>query len=384
MLDQYAGLGGGQRILSDLAGAFRAAGHGVRVMVPGEGTTSRLLREEGFPVLHLPLPEMTAGRKTLAEKLSYLVHARRAANAIGAALSEEKADLIYANAPRCVVPAVWAGRKAGVGVACGLHLIFRTGLEHRLLNWCFRQPEVRRVIFCSDAVAQPFAQAAGSKGVKVLYWVSPPVLQAPVDRPAARARYGLSGDEVAVGVIGRISKTKGQRMFLEALMPLLSAHPRLKLVVAGGADFEDPAEEAAVGALAAQAPEHVAVTGAMVDSREFLDAMDVLVVPSLWDEPFGLVAVEGMARSLPVVVTRSGGLQEIVEPGVTGFIVEKEPMALRVAVEALVTDPVLRARMGEAGRGRALRMFHPATQMGRIIEEVLADDGKGIRERGIR
>ena len=51
---------------------------------------------------------------------------------------------------------------------------------------------------------------------------------------------------MAVGVIGRISKTKGQRMFLEALMPLLTAHPRLKLVVAGGADFEDPAEEAAV------------------------------------------------------------------------------------------------------------------------------------------
>jgi hypothetical protein len=114
MLDQYAGLGGGQRILSDLAGAFRQAGHAVRVMLPGEGTTSRLLRDEGFPVFHLPLPEMTAGRKSLAEKLSYLVHARRAAKAITAALGEEKADLIYANAPRCVLPAVWAARKAGV------------------------------------------------------------------------------------------------------------------------------------------------------------------------------------------------------------------------------------------------------------------------------
>jgi len=374
MLDQYAGLGGGQRILSDLAGAFRAAGHGVRVMVPGEGTTSRLLREEGFPVLHLPLPEMTAGHKTLAEKLSYLVHARRAAKAIEAAQDEEEADLIYANAPRCVLPAVWAGRKAGVSVACGLHLIFGGGMEHRLLSWCFRQPEVRRVIFCSDAVAAPFLRAAGSKGTKVLYWVSPSVLQAPVDRPGARARYGLSGDDVAVGVIGRISKTKGQRMFLDALMPLLSAHPRLKLVVAGGADFEDPAEEAAVKARAAQAPEHVSVTGAMVDSREFLDAMDVLVVPSLWEEPFGLVAVEGMARSLPVVVTRSGGLHEIVEQGVTGFIVEKEARALRDAVEALVTDPVLRTRMGEAGRERVLRMFHPEMQMGRIIEEVFRDE----------
>jgi len=95
------------------------------------------------------------------------------------------------------------------------------------------------------------------------------------------------------------------------------------------------------------------------------------VVPSLWDEPFGLVAVEGMARSLPVVVTRSGGLQEIVEHGVTGFIVEKDARALREAVVPLISDPVLRARMGEAGRERVLRMFQPATQMGRIIEEVM-------------
>jgi glycosyltransferase involved in cell wall biosynthesis len=317
---------------------------------------------------------MTAGRKTLAEKLSYLAHARRAARAIEVALGEEKADLIYANAPRCVLPAVWAARKAGVRVACGLHLIFRGGLEHRLLSWCFRQPEVRRVIFCSDAVAEPFLQAAGPKGTKVLYWVSPPVLRAPSDRPGARARYGLSDDDVAVGVIGRISKTKGQRMFLEALMSLLSAYPRLKLVVAGGSDFEDPAEEAAVKALAAQAPEHVTVTGAMVDSREFLDAMEVLVVPSLWEEPFGLVAVEGMARSLPVVVTRSGGLQEIVEQGVTGFVVEKKAQALRDAVGTLVNDPILRARMGKAGRQRVMGMFHPETQMGRIVEMVTRDE----------
>ncbi len=374
MLDQYAGLGGGQRILSDLAGAFRGAGHSVRVMVPGEGITSRLLRAQGFPVFHLPLPEMTAGRKTWGEKLAYLLHARRAAKAIGRALAEEKADLIYANAPRCVLPAVWAARRAGVPVACGLHLIFRGGLEHRLLSWCFRRPEVRRVIFCSDAVAEPFAKAAGVKGSKVLYWVSPPVLEGPADRPAARAAYGLQGYEVAVGVIGRISKTKGQRMFLEGLLPLLEGHPRLKLFVAGAADFEDPSEEASVREIASRAPDRVTVTGKMVDSREFLDAMDVLVVPSLWDEPFGLVAVEGMARSLPVVVTRSGGLQEIVEQGVTGFIVEKDARALREAVAPLVGDPVLRARMGEAGRARVERMFHPSTQMGRIVEMVMRDE----------
>ena len=371
MLDQYSGLGGGQRILMDLAAAFRDAGHGVRVMLPGEGTTSEGLAAEGFSLLSLPLPNMTPGRKPLTEKLTYVLHARRAADAIATALRREKTDLIYANGPRTVLPAVWAAQRTGVPVACGLHLIFRSGLEHRLLSWCFRKPEVRRVIFCSDAVAEPFSAAAGDKGKKVLYWVSPPFLNEPVDRSPARAAYGLQANDVAVGVLGRISKTKGQALFLEALIPLLTAHPRLKLFVAGAADFEDPGEEARVKALADQAPGRVVLTGMMVESMGFLDAMDALVVPSQWDEPFGLVAVEGMARRLPVVVTRSGGLTEIVEHGVTGFHADKTAGSLREAVEPLVADAALRRRLGEAGRARVERMFDPSRQMAEIVESCL-------------
>ncbi len=373
MLDQYAGLGGGQRVLMDLAWAFRGAGHRVRVMLPGEGRTASDLAAGDFEVIALPLPAMTPGRKTLREKASYLVHARRAAVAIAGALEAEGADLIYANGPRTVLPAVWASKKSGIPVACGLHLIFRRGLEHRLLSWCFRSPSVRRVIFCSEAVAGPFRGATGDKGTKVLYWVSPPFLERPADRAAARAAYALRGSDIAVGVLGRISTTKGQRLFLEGLMPLLSLHPRLKLLVAGAADFEDPDEESAVKALAARAPDRITVTCAMVEPLPFLDALDVLVVPSCWDEPFGLVAVEGMARGLPVVVTRSGGLTEIVEDGVTGFHADKSAQSIRETVEPLVADALLRTRMGEAGRARVERMFHPERQMERIAELCLGE-----------
>lgn len=368
-LDQYAGLGGGQRILMDLSGAFRDAGHAVRVMVPGEGNAAQALGDAGFPVLPLPLPGMTAGKKPLSEKLAHPLHARRAAAAIVQAIGDGGADLIYANAPRCFLPAVLAARRTGVPVVCGLHLIFRGGLEHWLIRWCFRQPQVKRVVFCSEAVAQPFRDACGDKGRTVLYWVSPEFLGNPRTSASARVPLGLAQGQVAIGVLGRISKTKGQRLFLEALLPLLGPYPGLKLFVAGASDFEDPNEEAAVKATAARAldPERVMLTGKMVESRPFLDAMDVLVVPSLWDEPFGLVAVEAMARSLPVVVTRSGGLTEIVEHGVTGFHSDKDAGSLRRTVERLVADPSLRARMGEAGRERVERRFNPAVQMGEIM-----------------
>jgi len=98
-------------------------------------------------------------------------------------------------------------------------------------------------------------------------------------------------------------------------------------------------------------------------------------VPSLWEEPFGLVAVEGMARALPVVATRSGALPEIVDQGTTGFVVGRDPSELRTAVARLVGDPELRRAMGAAGRRRVEDRFGPSRQLpvvATLVERALA------------
>ncbi|MEW6759013.1 MAG: glycosyltransferase family 4 protein [Acidobacteriota bacterium] len=369
LLDQYAGLGGGQRILMDLARALRVAGHSVRVFLPGRGAAEARLREEGFSVLPLPLPEMTPGRKPMAEKVAYPLHAWRAASALRTVLAEEPADLLYANAPRTFLPAVLASRRGGPPVVLALHLIFDKGLERGLVRWCMRQKEVRRIVFCSGAVGHPFSDVCGTKGAKIHYWVSPRFLEAASERRRARESMGLDSGDLAVGVLGRISRTKGQALFLEALAPLLERHPAARLLVGGGADFEEPEEDARLAKMAGASPhaDRILMSGRMVEAIPFLDALDVLVVPSLWEEPFGLVAVEGMARGLPVVATRSGGLVEIVDHGVTGFLADKDAASLRGAVERLLADPALRAAMGERGRARVESEFHPAKQIAEVL-----------------
>ncbi len=373
LLDQYAGFGGGQRILLDVARAFKHEGRAVRVLLPGHGRVQEALAAENFPVFPLPLTDMRAGRKPFWQKAAYLQHTRRATKTVVAAILEERPEIIYANAPRCFLPAVLAARRTGVPVVCALHLIFTGGLERRLISWCFGQPQVKRVIFCSDATAAPFAKACGTKGTKLHYWVSPEFLERPSQRQGSRKGLGLNPADVAVGVLGRISKTKGQKRFIEALGPLLESHPELRLFVAGAADFECPGEEKAVLQVAGGSPDprRVTITGRMVEALPFLDAMDLLVVPSQWEEPFGLVAVEGMARGLPVVATRSGGLVEIVEDGVTGFHAGKDVPSLRRAVEPLVADAILRVRMGKAGRERVEKEFHPARQLHLLMESAL-------------
>jgi len=81
---------------------------------------------------------------------------------------------------------------------------------------------------------------------------------------------------------------------------------------------------------------------------------DICVVPSIWQEPFGLVAVEAMASGRPVCASRVGGLQDIVLHGETGFLFEAgDSRALAECLARLLDSADLRTRMGEAGRRRA-------------------------------
>ena len=101
----------------------------------------------------------------------------------------------------------------------------------------------------------------------------------------------------------------------------------------------------------------------------------MLVLPSVVDEAFGIPLVEAMASGLPVVATRVGGIPEVVEDGVTGLLVPPEdPSALTDAITALLEDPALARRMGEAGRRRAVERFSwdgVAARLRGIYEELL-------------
>ncbi len=78
---------------------------------------------------------------------------------------------------------------------------------------------------------------------------------------------------------------------------------------------------------------------------------DIVVYPTIGEEPYGLVPLEAMSCARPVVASRSGGISETVVDRVTGFLVERDDVvALADRVEALARDPGLRRRMGTAGR----------------------------------
>ena len=94
----------------------------------------------------------------------------------------------------------------------------------------------------------------------------------------------------------------------------------------------------------------------------------VAVIPSVWDEPMGQVAIEAMLVGRPVVASDVGGLREVVEHGVTGLMIPSgDPGALAAALDSLLEDEAVRQRMGERGRLRA-QQFEVAAVAPRIVE----------------
>lgn len=112
---------------------------------------------------------------------------------------------------------------------------------------------------------------------------------------------------------------------------------------------------------------------------EILEKASIVVVPSVWQEPYGIVAAEAQAAGLPVVVTRVGGLVESVVDNVTGIIAEpNNPASLAAALARLIENPKLRTHMGEAGRKRARKYFgweHHAKAIREIYEHILENPG---------
>jgi sugar transferase (PEP-CTERM/EpsH1 system associated) len=177
---------------------------------------------------------------------------------------------------------------------------------------------------------------------------------AALDRAGARRRLGLPSDVVAIGTAGRLVPVKDQALLLEALAQLAGRGLRFIAVIAGDGPLrgELDARAAALGI-----GDRVQFLGHRPDVEAVYAALDLFVLSSV-SEGLSNTILEAMASGLPVVATRVGGADELIEEGTTGFIVPaSNAPELAAAIERVVGQPDLLARMGAAGRERALDEF---------------------------
>ncbi len=214
-----------------------------------------------------------------------------------------------------------------------------------------------RYITVSEALRRELIDAFGVPGRKVttIYAgldLSPFLEQR--DRLAARERYGLSPDAVVFGLAARFAPQKAMDVLAQAALPVLERFPKAAFVLGGSGPLLEPCRKIARDA---GVTDRMLFPGFETDVPVLLTALDVYASSAL-SEGLGLATIEAMAAGLPVVNTLGGGTPEVVEDGVTGYLVEPRDVdGLAEAMMRLARDAELRASMGEAGRERALELF---------------------------
>ncbi len=171
------------------------------------------------------------------------------------------------------------------------------------------------------------------------------------ERAALRRKLGFSDDDVVVAYIGRILEVKGVKELVEAVAGLKDPH--IKVLVIGSAGFADnPKENYADSVTAMIEEKKCGVHLGYVDNKEvykYAKIADIRCLPSKWEEAGSLALVESLHCGVPIIVTHSGGMPEVVE-GAGAIVVDKGEHLVRElsrAIKELAADPVLRRKMTE-------------------------------------
>ncbi len=166
-------------------------------------------------------------------------------------------------------------------------------------------------------------------------------------RDPVRAELGLADDEVSVLHMGAGFFRKGLRELIDAVaLARANGMKHLRLIIVGGGDRTEYEKHAAFQGL----PHSVRFIGARPNAERYYAAADIFALLSRFD-PFANSTMEALASGLPVITTATNGVSEILEDGVTGFVVPTVRDIKLVADHLCAfVDSELRATMGAAGR----------------------------------
>ncbi len=357
---------GSDRSFAESVAAFRRAWPAaeIEVVLPRQGPIVTLLDGVASRIVYEPL--WVLRRKNLPKLIATApVTLTRAVFRSAARLRRN--DLVYINTS-VIIDHVLAARFFPGRVIQHIHEIPEGAARpvlRRLALW-----GRARLIFNSRATAEAFAAPPGYAADIVYNGLAGPEQWSPPGYDGTRP--------LRVLMLGRINRIKGQDILLAALKSLpAELRERLDVRIVGSA-FEDPGLEAALR-------DSVADLGlsAQVRVEPFIDDpsplyrwADIVTVPSVRPESLGRVAIEAMAFGRPPVASAIGGLREVVDDGITGWLVPPgDPAALAQVLGHVIRAPECLAPMAADGRARFEALFSEqgvADRLAAIVREMLS------------
>lgn len=362
--------GGQERVALDLATEQRKAGHRVLVvsLAPGpEGANADAFRAAGAQTRTI-----AKGRgfdPTLPLRLAAFLFKER----VRVVHTHNPHALIYGAPAASLVRAVAVHTKHGKNPDRARRLWLRRAVS-KLVDAYVAVTPTLAALAIENRECAPARVHVIPNGIDVARFKPNPEV-----RRRTREELGIPDGAWVVGTVGRLSPEKNQALLVDAMTPLLDA--QRQLVIVGDGPEGEPLSLRIAATWRAQ---FVRMTGARGDVETLLAAFDVFALTSN-SEGLPLVLLEAMAMRLPVVSTAVGGIPDLVEPDVTGFLVESgDRVGLSDRLAWLSSRPPLALEVAEVARQRVLER-HTMQRMAReyeaLYESLLAARAERDHER---
>ena len=221
--------------------------------------------------------------------------------------------------------------------------------------------DLSKVLTCSNYIRDRVQTIAPDSKVQTLYNAIDVKNFAPKqsnNQSTKRTNIGLATEDFVIVYSGRVNRDKGVSELIDAILFLKNIN-NIKLMIIGGTFYGNTSDEDdyvwTLKEKAKSLGDRIVFTGFVSYEKmpDYLQLADIAVLPSMWDEPFGLTIAEALAAGVPLITTRSGGIPEICEGVAT--IVERTNIVnnLAAAILDLYRDPEKRKQMAIASLERA-------------------------------
>lgn len=347
----------------------------VIVVLPNNGPLKDLLESCGIKVLVFPVIKVSREMFTLRNMLYLPFNINSKTKELKKVLGDTKVDIVHSNTLAVLLGAFYAKRYR-IKHIWHIHEIIKKPKIVRFFYPILVQKLTHLAVFNSKASRDFLCennQKLTKKAIVNLNGMDREVPQTSAQgiTEIRRNLFEVSNEDIVLGLVGRISKWKGQHLLLEVFNKLQTQYTNLKLMFVGSAP---PNQEYLVNELESKIKQFNLESKCKIISFQtniwsIWDSLDLAIVSSTEPEPFGLVAIEAMLSKKPVIAAKHGGLLEIVEDGQTGYFFEPNNTTdLEEIIIRSISNPDRLERFGMNGYERAKSHFSFKSHLDRFID----------------